>query len=183
MERERLSWALGWASLGIGLTELTFAGELSHVLGASRRGTWLFRALGLRELATGWGLLRQPHRTRWVWARFLGDVMDLSLLTLAPRESRASRRWQGLFTAVVAGAALADFLAARRHGAAAVQDTLPSLGMEAGPGVPHESWRGSGLAEDVSAHGESLESAPLSEEARHRMMDDAARKLGLPELN
>jgi hypothetical protein len=47
--------------------------------------------------------------------------------------------------------------------------------------VPTESWRGSGLAEDVGVGVATAESAE-SEEARQRMMEEAARKLGLPEL-
>jgi hypothetical protein len=183
MRRERLSWALGWTSLGIGLTELSFAEDLSRVLGVSRRRAGLFRVLGLRELASGWALLRQPHRPEWVWARVAGDVMDLALLAVTFRKPQAHRFWRGTLTAVVAGATLVDLLSAVKHSQLSAQAGTSSLGMEAGRGAPLESWRGSGLAEDVGTPGASGDGESLSDETRQRMMDEAARKLGLPELH
>lgn len=181
MRRERLSWALGWASVGIGLTELAFAEDLSRVLGVSRRRSGLFKVLGLRELATGWALLRQPPRSEWIWARVAGDVMDLALLAVTFREPRADRFWRGAITAAVAGATLVDVVAAVKQGRPDTDTDGAPLDLTGSAAVPHESWRGSGLAEDVGsspAPGEEL-----SEEARRRMMDEAARKLGFPRVH
>ena len=74
MKSERLPWALGWMSVGVGLTELTFPERLGRVLGVRRRSA-LMRVLGLREVAIGLGLLLQPRR-QWLWARVAGDVLD-----------------------------------------------------------------------------------------------------------
>lgn len=49
-----------------------------------------------------------------------------------------------------------------------------------GPGAPAESWRGSGLAEDVGVERQPGEE-PESEEVRQQRMREAARELGLPE--
>ncbi|WNG20560.1 hypothetical protein [Cystobacter fuscus] len=183
MKRERLPWALGWASLGIGLTELAFAEGICRVLGLSKYRADRVRALGLRELASGWGLLREPQRRDWVWARVAGDAMDLTLLAVTFGKPRANRVWQGVITAAVAGVTLVDLYAALRRSAplARSESAAPSLGTNGGRGVPAESWRGSGLAEDVGLNGSRGEEGE-PEEVRQRMMDEAAKRLGLPEV-
>jgi hypothetical protein len=59
----------------------------------------------------------------------------------------------------------------------------PSLGTEVEGSGPAESWRGSGLAEDVgvSRRWTGEEEETESDEVRQRRMDEAARELGLPE--
>jgi len=44
---------------------------------------WTLRALGLRELTSGVGILSQPRRPAWLWSRVAGDAMDLALLGAA----------------------------------------------------------------------------------------------------
>jgi hypothetical protein len=185
MKRERLSWALGWASMGIGLTELTFPEHIGRVLGVPKRsGRMLMRSCGLREVASGLGLLLQPSRREWLWARVVGDALDLTLLAVSFRLPRANRFWQGAITAGSIGLALVDLYAAMKRSAPLLRSgaVTPSLGMEAGGNGPAESWRGSGLAEDVGVNDHrGEESEP--EEVRQRRMDEAARQLGLPTLD
>lgn len=185
MKSEQLPWALGWMSVGVGLTELTFPERLCRVLGVPRR-SGLMRVLGLREVATGLGLLLQPRRP-WLWARVAGDVLDLVLLARTFGRPRANRAWQGVITAAVAGGTLVDLLAAvgkpsdtsleAGHHAGKV---TPPLGMEVGSSGPAESWRGSGLAEDVGLNIQPGEEGE-PEAVKERMMREAARELGLPE--
>ncbi len=183
MKLERLSWALGWASVGIGLAELTFPERIGRVLGAPKRsGLMLMRSLGLREVASGLGLLLQPHRREWLWTRLVGDALDLTLLAVSFRQPRANRFWQGAITAGALGWTLVDLYAATKRSAPLLRSgaVTPSLGMDAGG--PAESWRGSGLAEDIGVNAHpSEESEP--EEVRQRRMDEAARQLGLPKLD
>jgi len=182
MRRERLSWALGWVNMGMAVTELTFPEGVCRVLGASKRHTWLVRSLGLRELTIGLGLLLQPHRRAWVWARVVGDAMDMALLAASFRLPRANRAWQGALTAATVVSAAVDLYAAtrgeppRRHAGT----VTPSLGMGPGTSGPAESWRGSGLAEDVGRDRRPGEEGE-SEEVKQRMMEEAARELGLPD--
>lgn len=56
----------------------------------------------------------------------------------------------------------------------------PALGMEEGNHAPLESWRGSGLAEDVGAPSHPGEEGE-PDEVKQRMMREAERQLGLPE--
>ncbi|WP_375771903.1 hypothetical protein NR798_13785 [Archangium gephyra] len=172
-------------SLGIGLTELTFPKGLCRVMGVSRRHAGLMRFFGLREVASGLGLLLQPHRREWFWARVAGDVLDLSLLAVAFRLPRANRGWLGAITAAATGLTLVDVFAAAgtwRSPRLHAGKVTPSLGMDAASGGPAESWRGSGLAEDVGASPHHSEDG-LPDKEKQRMMREAARELGLPELD
>jgi uncharacterized membrane protein len=69
------------------------------------------RALGVREIAAGIGLLADPKPTGFAAARVAGDAMDLALLvkTLATPENDTARTL--LATAAVVGVGLLDVLA------------------------------------------------------------------------
>lgn len=183
MKSDRLLWTHGWVSLGIGLTGLTFPKGLCRVLGVSRRHTGLVRVFGLRKVLRGLGLLLQPHRREWAWARVAGDAIDLTLLGGTFRLPRANRGWLGAITAAVAGVTLVDLYTVagtwrslRLHAGS----VTPSLGMEEGDNAPLESWRGSGLAEDVGASPHRGEEG-LPDDVKQRMVREAERELGLPE--
>jgi hypothetical protein len=182
MTRDRLPWSLGWVSLGVGLTELAIPKRVCRALGAPRRYSWLVRALGIRELASGVGLLIEPHQQRWVWTRVAGDAMDLALLAVTFGIPRVNRAWQRAITAASVGVTLVDLYAAatKRNAPRLSGAVTPSLGMEEGSHAPLESWRGSGLAEDVGATKHPGEEGE-SDEVKQRMMREAERELGLPE--
>ncbi len=74
--------ALGWLSMGLGVAACLAPRALGRVSGVGERSD-LLRVLGLRELASGVGLLTQRNRTPWLFARVAGDVMDLALLLSA----------------------------------------------------------------------------------------------------
>src|SRR5215210_6964169 len=82
---ERLARALGWASLGLGLPGVATPGALGRLigLGDDRDNQVLLRLVGLREVASGIGLLVQPRPVGWLWLRLAGDAMDLALLGAA----------------------------------------------------------------------------------------------------
>jgi hypothetical protein len=146
MDANRLSRGLGWWSVGLGLTELAFSERFCQRLGFRGRME-LVRAHGVREVLKGVGLLTQRDPRPWLWARLAGDALDLCVLgvTLRRREVPWAWRLAGAFTSV--GLALVDALAVRRLGATQRSDVL---GRDISP-EPRESWRGSGLAEDVGA--------------------------------
>ncbi len=84
---------LGWFSVGLGLAQLVAPRQLARWIGVEEdEDTALtMRALGVRELACGVGLLSHSHAATWAWARVAGDVMDLALLAGAPRSNGAER--------------------------------------------------------------------------------------------
>lgn len=111
-----LSRGLGWFSLALGLAEVTLPRTLARAIGVEPRAAtrWLVRAMGVRELIAGTGLLTQPHRPLPLWSRVAGDAIDLALLGLGARSGRLhALRFAGAFTAV-AGMAAVDVIAARR---------------------------------------------------------------------
>ena len=83
--------AWDWFSLALGVASLAAPRLLARAIGVPNRGAApaVLRAVGVREIACGLGLLSRPRPAGWTWARVAGDVMDLALLTsalgLAPR--------------------------------------------------------------------------------------------------
>src|SRR5688500_3178866 len=73
---------LGWFSIGLGLAQLASPGGVARMVGVrdDDRTRDAMRAVGVRELATGIGILLQRRPTGWVGLRVAGDAMDLALL-------------------------------------------------------------------------------------------------------
>jgi uncharacterized membrane protein len=120
--------ALGWFSIVLGTGQLLAPGLLGRAIGAGD-GPWsklAMRAVGLRELAAGLGLLRRTRSTPWLWSRAAGDLMDLGLLGAAYASTtrrRDRRRLQGAMLAV-AGVGAIDLLTSRRAGVAESQGRI-----------------------------------------------------------
>ncbi len=114
---ERLSRALGWFSLGLGVTQLLAPRTISRAAGVDDH-PGLLRAVGLREIASGVGILSQPKATGWLWSRVAGDAMDLALLGIAataPGKSGTRRRRVAMVTTAVAGIAALDLLSSLKQ--------------------------------------------------------------------
>lgn len=78
MPADRVADALGWLSLALGLAEVLAPRVLSRSLGAAR--PTLVRSYGVRELAAGIGILTGKRTGFWLWARVIGDALDLASL-------------------------------------------------------------------------------------------------------
>ncbi|HLM44030.1 MAG TPA: hypothetical protein VK458_09190, partial [Myxococcaceae bacterium] len=112
----------------------------------------------------------------WVWGRVAGDAIDLALLGATLGRARGSSAWRFATLASVLGITLVDIFTA-------TGSSLPkrSAGVvNLNPGVPMESWRGSGLSEDVGVRQQRAE-PQMDEEERQQRMRDAQRQLGLPD--
>ena len=113
-----LSRGLGLLGVGLGVTELAFPRKLAGVVGVDARTTassLLVRALGVREIASGLALLAAPAHPGPLWARVIGDAIDLGLLGLALTARRSNRRRVALALGAIAGIAAIDILASRRR--------------------------------------------------------------------
>lgn len=105
--------ALGYFSIGLGLSEIAFPRRISRALGLRDR-TKILRAYGAREIAAGVGLLsRQSRPAPWFWVRLGGDMLDLGSLALAARKSARMDRIGGAM-AFVLGTTVIDALCAAR---------------------------------------------------------------------
>jgi uncharacterized membrane protein len=101
--------------VGLGLAELAAPEAIARFLGVRDDGEncATIRACGMRELATGVGVLGQPNNAGWLWARLGGDVMDLALLGGALRQGGSPTN-VGIAAAAVAGITLLDGLGAQQ---------------------------------------------------------------------
>lgn len=70
---------LGWFSIGLGLAEFLLPRTMARLVGMPERST-LLRVYGLREIATGIGILTSRQPAPWVWGRVAGDALDIATL-------------------------------------------------------------------------------------------------------
>lgn len=103
---------LGWLSIGLGLAELLAPKAMARCLG-SPEGAGISRAYGLREIATGIGILRSPDPRPWLWGRVAGDLLDLATLSLGLGRDNPRRPHVGVAISSVAVITLVDLLCAR----------------------------------------------------------------------
>jgi uncharacterized membrane protein len=140
----RLALGLGWFSIGLGLAQLIAPRAVSRLLGVPHRPV-IFALLGVRELASGIGILQKRQPADWLWARVAGDVMDLSLLgaALASDESEALKV-EAAAAAVLAVTAL-DIFSARQQSALDPQHGCihfqKCITINRDPAVVYNFWR------------------------------------------
>jgi uncharacterized membrane protein len=123
---EKIARGLGWFSIGLGLAEIAAPRGLAKLIGVRGDHSDLLRLLGIREIASGIGILaeRRPARplAAWMWSRVGGDAMDLALLGAALKSRRSSQGKVVAATAAVAGVTALDLICSlqlsRRDGAA-----------------------------------------------------------------
>lgn len=101
---------LGWFSIGLGAAEVLMPRVLARALGMPG-GSGLLFLYGLREIATGVGILKAKKQTPWLWGRVAGDAMDLA--TLAAYGGSRNKLGRGIGIAAVAGATALDVTIAR----------------------------------------------------------------------
>jgi hypothetical protein len=117
------SYALGLASIGIGLAEIAAPRYVESVLGIEDRPTHrgILQVLGVRELMHGLGILTAKNTngqlSSSVWARVAGDALDSALLGVAATKTKHPARFGAVAAAVGAiGAADLYFaMKANRH--------------------------------------------------------------------
>jgi uncharacterized membrane protein len=130
----RLARALGWFSLGLGFAQIAAPDKVAQLVGVADDDETIavMRMLGVREIASGLGILTQSKPAPWLWARVGGDAMDLALLRRALTSPRADHNRVAAATAAVAGIAAVDALCGTRLTAEAnAQDqteTMPQSG-------------------------------------------------------
>lgn len=100
---------LGWFSIGLGLVELLAPRQVARGSGVPEKSL-LVRALGVREIASGVGILSRKQPSNWLWSRVAGDAIDLALLGAGASHRRARRNRAALAAAAVAGIAVLDVL-------------------------------------------------------------------------
>jgi hypothetical protein len=109
----RSARALGWFSIGLGVAELLMPQRVARLTGLQGHEV-LLMACGLREIATGVGILasrRDP--APWLRARVAGDALDLALISSRVHRGNPEVVRTALAFAAVAGVTAADVAAVK----------------------------------------------------------------------
>ncbi|HEY0428851.1 MAG TPA: hypothetical protein VGC76_13805 [Pyrinomonadaceae bacterium] len=105
---------LGLFSIALGLAEVIAPAQMGELIGVSPRFRTILPAFGLREIASGLGILMQAKPTESVWSRVAGDAIDLAYLGAAfAGEENNKKRLTGAAIAVLGVTAL-DILCAQQ---------------------------------------------------------------------
>ena len=112
-----LARALGWLSIGVGLAEVVAPQGVARLIGiqANEGNQRLLRGTGIREIASGLGILSRRRPTPWVWSRVAGDALDLALLGSAMRAENTQKGRVAVATAAVLGVTALDVYCATRR--------------------------------------------------------------------
>lgn len=115
VDQRQLARALGWFSVGLGVVQVLAPRSLGRFIGAGENHATLMRLCGMREIASGVGLLSERAPASSAISRVAGDAIDLALLGAALRSPDAQpTRLLGAATAVM-GVMAVDVYAAGRH--------------------------------------------------------------------
>jgi len=113
-QEARLAAGLGWFGIGLGVAELLMPRRLARTIGVPDQHHRVIRAMGIREVASGIGILLSPSAATGVWTRVAGDVIDLACLGAAFTSRGSSRGRLVTAAAAVAGATALDVLCAQQ---------------------------------------------------------------------
>jgi len=144
-QREGLSNALGWFSIGLGLAEIAAPRGAARLIGMrdGPRTRTLMRAVGVREITSGVGNLMRPTSASWMWTRVAGDVMDLTLLGSALNAEHTQRNRATAATAAVLGIAALDLWSSERLARAPGRGTIhvtKSITIDRSPDEVYRFW-------------------------------------------
>jgi uncharacterized membrane protein len=145
IDEEKLAIGLGWFSIGLGLAELTAPRKTARLMGVKEK-TGLMRTLGLRELASGIGILTRKQPKGWLWARVVGDAIDLAILGTSIVTNDGKRGRATFATAAVAGVTALDVLCSqkvskRRYVNISAVHVRKSLTVNKSPQELYKFWR------------------------------------------
>lgn len=155
--------ALGWFSIGLGLTELCMPDRLARAIGFRRSPLWL-QVMGVREIAAGIGILaaQRPGAGHLQW-RVAGDAIDLALLASAWRPARREGERLSVATAAVLGVTVLDVLAtrklARESAAREPLELRASIGLEEQPDAVYRALRDPSNLTQYFGHAQDIELA------------------------
>jgi len=161
-QAQRLARALGWFSIGLGMTELAAPRTIARITGMNgNRG--LIRALGVREIASGVGILSRRKPVGWLWSRVFGDVVDLAVLSKAAASPHANRLRVAAAAAAVGGVTILDFKSSQEltRVADSIEDETihvrKSIMIRRAAGEIYSFWRDFKNLPEVMQHLESVE--------------------------
>ena len=145
-QRDTLNRSLGWFSIGLGVTQLLAPKALGRAIGVGDQST-IMRLCGMREIASGVGLLSGKAPAAFSSARVIGDVMDLALLGASLRSPQANPSRIAAAATAVASVTAVDMYASKldiQHSMARAAQELPvtvTLTINSSPEEIYQFWR------------------------------------------
>jgi uncharacterized membrane protein len=169
LDGERLTRGLGWFSIGIGLAGVIAPRAFARFLGTRNHGV-LFRIVGMREIASGVGILIQHRPAGWLWARVGGDIMDLVALGKVLKSKRAKPVNIAIATAAVTGVTALDLRCARELSAGREADdrlvkVKKTILINRSPDELYRHWRN---FQNLPRFMKNLESVEVTTDTRSR---------------
>ncbi|MBC8089000.1 MAG: SRPBCC family protein [Phycisphaerae bacterium] len=85
--------ALGAFSIGLGIAQIVAPRKFARMVGIKPNAfsSTAIRLCGMREIGAGIGMVFQPQRPEWAWARVAGDLVDVAALTRSSRNTRNNK--------------------------------------------------------------------------------------------
>jgi uncharacterized membrane protein len=113
---KRLARFLGWSSIGLGLAQIAATRGMAQLIGIKHNNNsrLALRTVGVREIASGLGILTSSRPTGWIWGRVAGDALDLTLLGGALASDNTKRNRVVAATAAIAGITALDLRCGQR---------------------------------------------------------------------
>jgi hypothetical protein len=143
---DRLARALGWFSIGLGLTELLAPRALTRWLGMEGSET-LVRAYGIREIGAGIMTL-SPDKGLGLQSRVAGDALDIATLLAGLRADNPKRDNVMIALATVVGVTLLDIAGAKAVNTIQRRSETPQRTYRDRSGYPQGLERARGAARD-----------------------------------
>ena len=109
---DTLARGLGLFSIALGIAEIAAPRALARALGMKGQ-EGLIAGYGVREIATGIGILASKDPTPWIWGRVAGDGLDLATLATALEGNNPKKGNVGIAMAAVAGVTALDVYCAQ----------------------------------------------------------------------
>jgi hypothetical protein len=145
---DTLARGLGVFSIALGLAEVIAPRSLARALGMDGQET-LIRAYGLREIATGIGILASEDPTPWIWGRVAGDALDVATLVPGLDHDNPQRGNVALALAAVAGATALDVYCGQTLSREDTHPQLPARDYSGRSGLPRPPHEMRGIARDL----------------------------------
>ena len=141
---------LGWFSIGLGLAEVLAPRTVTRGLGMEGNEQ-LVQAYGLREIATGIGILSSDQPAPWIWGRVGGDALDMATLAGRLQPDNPKKENVELALAAVAGVTALDVVCGAslaRHARPKPRRRLTAIDYSRRSGFPKPAEQMRGAARD-----------------------------------
>ena len=102
-----VAYGLGWFSIALGVAEIVAPRSFTRTLGMDGHER-LVQCYGLREIATGIGILSSDNPAPWIWGRVAGDVLDIATVATALHDDNPERENVKIAMAALAGVTALD---------------------------------------------------------------------------